>query len=347
MNVAAVDGAELVGWGIFFIGVIMKKLNRLCYFLFIIFINANLNAYIINIIKLEKPGCPTIYMFSDLHKHSPDLELISDEQKQALYQVLSRIDPQDFYVIVEDCLGYSGNNPEIIRFLQNCYAITPQSGLSLFCMKNNIPVTNLDYRFTRHASLGGVWKLIDRPVHPISNRYKILSKEIVKELDDAVLYMAQFDDPELNDYYNEIFGDIVEKSKYLDEMNRFDGPIDEYILKNVPASARQYFARSLECWDAQFLDIAALHSIYGYSGKGKILMFAGFLHTNSVAKALGKYLGYKKTSIIGQDVCLNYSKHYFSSELPTMAAATKSQTLDLQMLLGISPVNPKDIASVF
>lgn len=327
-------------------------LTRLQYFIFVFSISFNLNGYIINIIKLEKKDSPTIYMFSDLHDNSVEVESISCEQKDAVYQLLSSFNPEEVLVITEDFCGYTGFNAAICKYSQG-RAINPQSHLSCFCNEKNIPVKNIEHRFYRLTSTVNVWRFLRNYDCSKSYMYQISSGDVVREFDETVLMMAQFDDPELNDYYNQIFQDITERSRALDGMSQFSGSVDEYVLNNVPPSSQKLFTESLEFWDAKLLDIAALHSIYENPQKNKIFMFAGCLHTNSVANALTAYLGYATTAVVGLELCSDYSKKYFvladstmpkyQSQTSTKAITPKFTTLTEEMLKAAHPIIPEDI----
>ena len=130
--------------------------SRNIYVLFLIFslVPMKQKAFIEGLEVWQKDG-QYIFILGDRHIVGKEY---NSSQRETIHQILSS--SQDTatstQVIVEDIMDYSPDTPDIVKGyiadnLDNSPASPPQIGLSRFCKSHGIPVTNVEYRFSRIA----------------------------------------------------------------------------------------------------------------------------------------------------------------------------------------------------
>ena len=215
-------------------------------------------------------------------------------QRAKIEDLLPLYDPYELLVLAEDLSGKAGG--QIIATREFCLSsrVGILAGLCNFCTTHNIPVQNMEYRFTRVIGLGPVINNIYADPFFFASARTITIGNLLQEIEHIQTeLLAGAPNLSLKKMMNDYFASINFHIKKLNLSKQTQKTIAEYLAPSPHALARLELVKSLLTFDGILIGLKFVDATLKAPHKKKIIAFGGGTHIDEAYELLQKVGGYE------------------------------------------------------
>lgn len=274
----------------------------------------------------ETKGYTTVIGLSDFHDKFDETNAA---QRAQLIHYISQADKQKLKIIVEDLssansCGTCGWNQYILASTQGLLA-----GLSEQCKSQGCVTDNIEYRYCRVISLGGLLLQVHESPYNYQPACAITVSSLIQEVEDMVQRVKSFNDGSaINDWYKKCSDLASSKLDTLYLHTHASLSSAAYVHKGASKNDRLAFLKELLTFDSALVDCALVHSVVQAKDQSCVLIIAGGTHIKNAFDQLQKF-GYQPSYAS----TISYSREY-----------DLSKALGSPIMNGGYAVKPKPIA---
>ena len=227
---------------------------------------------------------------SDFHDRLNDANGV---QRQEILKKLALVDKNRTQILLEDLSSPNNNG---IHGCNNYY-LTSERGilasLTKECQKLGLPVNNLEYRYCRVISLGGLLNNSDKSAFEVTTAAQVLVGEFINEVAQTVKEIRGYTgNYRLLSWYKTSCNLVEQRIKDYQFEQMKNKSLAAYFEAHASRYGRMAFLKQLLTFDSNLFDCKLLNAVVSATDKTKVIAFAGGTHIERTVKQLEK-MGYQ------------------------------------------------------